>query len=78
MRTLALLLIALSTSGCGALIDAGFRELDDHGSHARYRHQSFGAHFADALTEEDCRPRRRDCDREEVEVRVYVDHHHRR
>ena len=85
MRALALLLITLSTSGCGsiafALVDAGFRELDDHGSHAKYEHQSYGAHFGDALgdalaaddDDDDC------CEPPpcRTEVRVYVDHHPR-
>lgn len=72
---LAFALLALSGTGCGALIDAGFRELDDHGSHARYRHQSYGAHVVDALLEEedDCEPP--PC---RTEVRVHVDHRHRR
>jgi hypothetical protein len=50
---LALLVASLATTGCGALIDAGFRELDDHGDHARYEHQSYGAHVIDSMLEDD-------------------------
>ncbi len=50
----AALAIALTaTTGCAALIDAGFRELDDHGKHARYENKSYGEHFVDALLEDD-------------------------
>lgn len=53
-------LLVLTQPGCGALvgasIDAGFRELQDDGRHPVYRNKSYGAHFADALFEDD-RPR---------------------
>ena len=48
-----LLLTCLSNLGCAALIDAAFRETDDHGSNPRYEQQSFGAHFIDAWLEDD-------------------------
>jgi hypothetical protein len=69
VRQVSILLVGLavwSLSGCGALIgasiDAGFRELQDDGSHPVYRHQSYGRHFVDALID----------DRPSVEVDVTV------
>ncbi len=79
-RLCILVLLALSSSGC-MFIDAGARELDDHGSHAKYEHQSYGAHFGDALgdalaadDDDDDRCEPPPC---RTEVRVYVDHHPR-
>ncbi|MEZ0229824.1 MAG: hypothetical protein ACAI25_14450 [Planctomycetota bacterium] len=58
MRQASIILVCAAVwalSGCGALvgasIDAGFRELLDDGKHPVYRHQSYGAHFVDALVE---------------------------
>jgi hypothetical protein len=49
------LLLGLGNSGCvlAALIDAGGRELNDHGDYARYENKSYGHHFADSLFESD-------------------------
>jgi hypothetical protein len=51
-RICILVLLALSSSGC-MFIDAGGREMNDHGSHAKYRHQSYGAHVVDSMFESD-------------------------
>ncbi len=52
----SLILALLSFSGCAALIDAGFRDLQDDGKHPRYEHKSYWGHFLDSLLEdeEDC------------------------
>ena len=49
------LLFALSGSstGCAALIDAAFREGQDHGDRARYENKDYHEHFFDALLEDD-------------------------
>ncbi|MDC3379219.1 hypothetical protein OAX78_02950 [Planctomycetota bacterium] len=61
--------LTLSGTGCVAALDAGFRELDDHGSSPRYESQSYGAHFVDALNDDYDRDRRRDrCDSTTVVV----------
>ena len=56
-RLCLLVLVALSSTGC-MFIDAGARELDDHGSHAKYEHKSYGGHVIDSLFESDDQ----DCD----------------
>ncbi len=52
LASFVLVLLALSSSGC-MFLDAGGRELDDHGSHAKYKHQSYGAHVVDSMFESD-------------------------
>jgi hypothetical protein len=54
-RTILILTFALltSTTGCAAFIDAGFRELSDHGSNARYENKSYLEHVGDSLFEDD-------------------------
>ena len=50
---LALGLLSSTAGGCAALIDAGGRELQDHGDHAKYENKSYGEHFLDSLLEDD-------------------------
>ena len=50
---LLLLVISVMFCGCGALLDAAFRESQDHGDHARYENKSFFHHFFDALEDDD-------------------------
>ncbi|HBP23893.1 MAG TPA: hypothetical protein DEA08_39710 [Planctomycetes bacterium] len=68
---LAIAFVAASCNGCAAFIDAGFRELDDHGDNARYEHKSYLAHVADSWLEDD------DDDCRSSTTTVVV-HHHRR
>ena len=51
--TLALTCLAAPTSGCAALVDAAFREGNDHGDHATYENKDYHEHFFDSLMEED-------------------------
>ena len=67
---LAMLFVAWSCSGCAAFIDAGFRELDDHGDNARYENKDYLAHVADAWLEDDD-----DC--RSSTTTVVVHNHHR-
>ena len=53
LRLVALTLLLVPTAGCSALIEAGSRDLQDHGRHARYESKSYGEHFLDALGEDD-------------------------
>lgn len=69
---IAALILAMSGSGCAAFIDAGFRELDDHGDDARYENQSYMAHVVDAWLEDDD-----ECERSATTT-VVIHNHHRR
>ena len=51
--TCSLALLCGSTNGCAALLDAGFKEAQDHGDNARYENKSYGEHFLDSLIESD-------------------------
>ena len=56
MTTARLLLLALaltSQTGCVALLDAAFKENNDHGRNASYENKSFGEHYLDSLLEDD-------------------------
>jgi hypothetical protein len=76
IQRLALLsLLLLPATGCGSLIEAGSRDLQDHGDHARYENKSFGEHFVDALCEPDPEPAC--CERSHTTV-IVVEEHHRR
>ncbi|MDC3379218.1 hypothetical protein OAX78_02945 [Planctomycetota bacterium] len=68
-RTLLVLVcaLALSGTGCVAALDAGFRELDDHGSSPSYESQSYAAHLVDAVNDDSDRDRDR-CDSTDVVV----------
>ena len=65
---LAALALRGPAPGCfvaGAAIDAGFKDLTDHGKHPLYENKSYGQHFVDSLFESD-EPRG------EVEVEVHT------
>ena len=66
---LAIAFVATTCSGCAAFIDAGFRELDDHGDNARYENKSYMGHVVDSWLEDDD-----DCSSSTTTVVV----HHRR
>ncbi len=51
--TCSLALLCCSANGCAALLDAGFKEAQDHGDNARYENKSYGEHFLDSLSEDD-------------------------
>lgn len=68
MRTLVLCCLLSFASGCGALVDAGVRELFDDGPDPIYTHQSYWEHVEDASREEECSER--------TETVVIVQHRH--
>ena len=49
----ALVLVALGSSGCSALIGAAFRELEDDGPCPRYERQGYWNHFVGEVLESD-------------------------
>lgn len=55
-RLVVALVLLAPLGGCaelvGASIEAGFRDLTDHGKHPLYPNKSYGEHFVDALVEE--------------------------
>jgi hypothetical protein len=52
-RHLLFAALLLQGTGCVALLDAAFKETQDHGRNARYENKSYGSHFVDSLFEDD-------------------------